>query len=103
GRATSVSGVGGVRRGISEVDGKAPYAEIMARALSKEARERGAALLLAAGDISSEAGKMDVNDAKSYLDRFGKYRRDYFVTRGNHDRPHNTAAAAACSSVAGAP
>jgi hypothetical protein len=103
GLATTVPGVGGVPPGISQIDGKAPYAEIMARALSAEARQRGADLLVAAGDISSEAGQMDVNDAKSYLDRFGTYRRDYFVTRGNHDRPHNTAAASACSAVADAP
>jgi hypothetical protein len=102
GLATSVPGVGGVPPGISQVDGKTPYAEIMARALSKEARQRGASMLLAAGDISSEAGKMDVTDAKSYLDRFGKYRHDYFVTRGNHDRPHNTPDASACSAVPGA-
>src|SRR4029077_8497660 len=92
GLATTVPGVGGVPPGISQVDGKAPYAEIMARALSKEARQRGADLLLAAGDISSEAGQMDVNDAKSYLDRFGRYNGEYFRKRGNSTPPHNTAA-----------
>jgi hypothetical protein len=101
GLAASVPGVGGVPPGISQVDGRAPYAEIMARALSAEAGQRGADLLLAAGDISSEAGQMDVNDAKSYLDAFGLYQTDYFVTRGNHDRPHNTADASACTAVPG--
>jgi hypothetical protein len=101
GLATTVSGVG-VPPGISQVPGQAPYPEIMAGALGVEARQRGASVLMAAGDISSEAAQMDVTTAKSYLDAFGTYRSDYFVTRGNHDRPHNSADAAACRAVAGA-
>jgi hypothetical protein len=30
------------------------------------------------------------------LRRFGEYRRDYFVTRGNHDRAHSGEQYAAC-------
>jgi hypothetical protein len=29
--------------------------------------------------------------AKKTFDQFGQYRRDYFVTRGNHDRAHSGA------------
>lgn len=101
GLAATVPGVGGVPPGIEQADGAAPYPKVMAEALAAEARDRRAHLLLAAGDISSEAAKMDVDTAKSYLDRFGTYRDDYFVTRGNHDRPHPTAGQA-CSAVPGA-
>lgn len=77
--------------GIRQVEGRPPYPAIMSAALAVEARERGAALLLAAGDISAEAGEPDVRDAKSYLDRFGKLGKDYLVARGNHDRFHTNA------------
>jgi hypothetical protein len=102
GLATSVPGVGGVPPGISQVAGHAPYPEVMARALAVEARQRGTSLLMAAGDISSEAAPADVADAKSHLDAFGTYQSDYFVTRGNHDRPHNSVDGSSCSAVAGA-
>ena len=100
--ATTVNGAE-IPPGITQVDGEPPYAQVMAQALSLEARQRGANLLLAAGDISSEASQIDVNDAKSYLDAFGLYGAEYFVTRGNHDRPHNTGAASPCSPVPSAP
>ena len=32
---------------------------------------------------------VDLSKAGQLLERFGKYRRDYFVTRGNHDRAHD--------------
>lgn len=102
GLAATVPGIGGVPPGISQVDGRAPYAEIMARALSVEARQRGATVLMAAGDITSEAGQIDANTAKSFLDGFGTYQSDYFVTRGNHDRPHSSTDTSACSAVPGA-
>lgn len=100
GLATTQQGVQ-IPPGISQVPGEPPYAEVMAAALATEARARGADLLLAAGDISSEAAAIDVAAARSYLDAFGAYQRDYFVTRGNHDRPHTGTAAAGCHPVAG--
>lgn len=75
-------------KGISQVPGHPPYPEIMARALVADARRRGATYLLAAGDVSSEAAPHDVGRARQLLDRFGTYRTDYFVARGNHDRGH---------------
>lgn len=83
--------------GIQQEAGKRPYAEITADALSRETRERGADLLLAAGDVTSEAAQKDTRNAKHYLDQFGTYKQDYFVARGNHDRAHTTKDAAACS------
>lgn len=84
-------------KGISQVPGRPPYPELMAKALVADARRRGATYLLAAGDISSEAAPVDVESAKQLLDRFGRYQRDYFVARGNHDRAHEGPAYASCS------
>ena len=87
GLATTQAGVG-IPPGISQLEGRPPYAEVMADALAREARARGAQLLLAGGDVTSEAAPVDTANAKRFLDAFGPYQRDYLVTRGNHDRHH---------------
>ncbi|MFD8307587.1 metallophosphoesterase [Streptomyces sp. NPDC059690] len=74
-------------RGVSQEPGLPPYPEIMTRALVEEALRRGADLLLAAGDISAGGGPADLARARGILDGFGTHDRDYFVVRGNHDRP----------------
>ncbi|MGW0706747.1 metallophosphoesterase [Streptomyces sp. NPDC002643] len=74
-------------RGVSQRLDLAPYPEIMARALVTEAHRRGADRLLAAGDISAGGAPADLAAAKRILDGFGTHGRDYFVVRGNHDRP----------------
>jgi Icc protein len=102
GLATTQAGIG-IPPGIMQVPGQPPYPEVMATALGSEARARGANLLLAAGDLSSEAGQADVNHAKAYLDAFGTYGETYLVARGNHDRPHTGSDAAACTAVPAAP
>ena len=99
GLATSVGGVP-VPPGISQSPGLPPYAEVMSAALGLEARQRGAHLLLAGGDVSAEGGAQDLADAKRYLDTFGTQGRDYLVTRGNHDRPHDSEDAAGCAPAA---
>ncbi|RFU43291.1 metallophosphoesterase [Actinomadura logoneensis] len=76
-------------KGVSQVPGHPPYPEIMATALVDDARARGAAHLLAAGDVSAEAAPGDLARAKGLLDRFGRHGTDYLVTRGNHDRAHD--------------
>jgi hypothetical protein len=85
--------------GIRQREGQPPYAEVMAAALAAETRQRGADVLLAAGDLSGEAGQLEVTDAKRFLDAFGAYEETYLVARGNHDRPHTDDEAAACSAV----
>ena len=77
-------------RGVSQQFGLAPYPEIMGRALVEEARRRGADHLLAAGDISAGGAPLDLAEAKRILDGFGTHGQDYFVVRGNHDRPRPT-------------
>jgi hypothetical protein len=91
-----VGGIPGIK-GISQLPGHPPYPEIMAEALTAEARQRGASRLLAAGDISSEAAPTDDGRAKQLLDAFGRYQSDYFVARGNHDRAHVGKAYASCT------
>jgi hypothetical protein len=102
GLATRQAGIG-LPPGISQLPGKRPYAEIMADALVRETRARGAQYLLAAGDVSSEAAPEDLDAARHYLDKFGEHRRDYFVARGNHDRAHDNAESKSCSVVPGHP
>jgi hypothetical protein len=87
GLATTQAGVG-LPPGVQQVPGRPPYADIMAGALATEARARGAQLLVADGDISSDSAVDDLSRGKAYLDAFGALGRDYLVTRGNHDRTH---------------
>ena len=82
--------------GIQQVPGLPPYPEVMLESLVDDASALGASFLLAAGDITAEAAPVDLSRAGKLLKRFGKYRRDYFVTRGNHDRAHTGEAYASC-------
>ena len=100
GLATTQAGIQ-IPPGISQLPGRPPYAEVMAAALAPEARARGATVLLAGGDVTSEAAAKDASKAKAYLDAFGAQGRDYLVVRGNHDRPHTGSAAGACRVVRG--
>jgi Icc protein len=60
----------------------------MLKSLVEDVTALGADYLLAAGDISAEAVPVDLSEAHQLLGKFGTYRDDYFVTRGNHDRAH---------------
>ncbi len=101
---------GGVPPGFP-VDPEDPYWRFMGAAAVTEARTRGCRLLLANGDISSEAQPRDVGEARAMLDSFGRLggSRDlrpgddaaYFVTRGNHDRFHAGADFDTCSAGEG--
>lgn len=82
--------------GISQVPGLPPYPEVMLESLMTDVAGHDPAYLLAAGDISSEAMPADLSRAGRMLSRFGEYRRDYFVTRGNHDRSQSGDPYAAC-------
>ncbi|ELP71084.1 metallophosphoesterase [Streptomyces turgidiscabies] len=76
-------------RGVSQQPGLDPYPEIMSVAMVEEAHRRGADVLLAAGDISAAGAPRDLAEARRILDGFGTHGRDYFVVRGNHDRPRH--------------
>jgi Icc protein len=94
---TTAGLVGGLGiTGIQQAPGLPPYPEVMLKSLVEDTSALGASFLLAAGDITAEAAPVDLSRAGKLLRRFGKYRRDYFVTRGNHDRAHDGEAYAAC-------
>jgi hypothetical protein len=77
--------------GITQVKGEPPYPEVMCKAMVADAKARGAHKLLVAGDVTAEGEPGDLQRAMHLLDRFGRYHEDYFVARGNHDRPHSGA------------
>jgi 3',5'-cyclic AMP phosphodiesterase CpdA len=82
--------------GVEQVPGRPPYTEVMLESLVRDAGKLGADFLLAAGDISAEAVPVELSKSLQLLKKFGRYRRDYFVARGNHDRAHDGDAYAAC-------
>ncbi|GAA5198720.1 hypothetical protein GCM10023322_72750 [Rugosimonospora acidiphila] len=82
--------------GISQVPGLPPYPEVMLESLVRDVARFDPTYLLAAGDISAEAVPTDLSRAGQLLNGFGKYRDDYFVARGNHDRAHIGDAYASC-------
>ncbi|GII29122.1 hypothetical protein Pmi06nite_25640 [Planotetraspora mira] len=82
--------------GISQVPGLPPYPEVMLESMVDDVARLDPTYLLAAGDISAEAVPADLNRSRQLLTRFGRYREDYFVTRGNHDRAHSGDAYATC-------
>lgn len=82
--------------GIQQMAGRPPYPEVMLESLVEDATNLGAHFMLAAGDITAEAVPVDLSRAGELLARFGEYRNDYFVTRGNHDRAHDGEAWASC-------
>ncbi|NUP25062.1 MAG: metallophosphoesterase family protein [Streptomyces sp.] len=90
---TTAGLIGGLPRprGVVQQPGRAPYPELMSRALVEEARRRGADILLAGGDISAGGSAHDLGEARRILDGFGTHGQDYFVVRGNHDRSPDNA------------
>lgn len=67
-----------------------PYPEVMLAAMLDDLRrpDRGAELLLIAGDLTDEASLPDARGVRAQLDDWGTMGSDYLVVRGNHDRPH---------------
>lgn len=90
--------VGGMPQfiGIEQLPGLPPYPEVMLESLVNDVRRFKPTYLLAAGDISAEAVPTDLSRAGQLLARFGRYQRDWFVVRGNHDRAHVGPQYAAC-------
>lgn len=102
----TVSGLvaGGLPPGIRQEPGLPPYPEVMFDAVLGDLRrpDRGAELLLLAGDLTAEATPAQVRAVRDRLDGWGIDGRDYLAVRGNHDRPHTGAEYADCPAVPGA-
>lgn len=86
---------------VQQDPGLPPYPEVMLGALLDDLRQadRGADVLLVAGDLTAEGAPADVARVRQLLDGWGRLGADYFVARGNHDRPHVGAEYAACTPV----
>ncbi|WP_235916706.1 metallophosphoesterase [Antrihabitans cavernicola] len=93
--------VGGLPPGYSQDPGLPPYPEVMLTAMLDDLRkdDRRADHLVVAGDLTSEASQADSQTVRSSLDSWGTLGTDYFVSRGNHDRPHVGADYAQCRPV----
>jgi 3',5'-cyclic AMP phosphodiesterase CpdA len=84
--------------------GLPPYPEAMLQALLGDlgAADRGANALLVAGDLTGDGLPDESARARELLDGWGTLDRNYFVARGNHDRPRVGSAYAGCTVVPGA-
>ncbi|NKY29424.1 phosphohydrolase [Nocardia gamkensis] len=96
-----VSGLiaGDLPPGFRQGPGLAPYPEVMLAAVLDDLRrpDRGAELLLLAGDLTAEASELDTRTVRARLDGWGALGRDYLAVRGNHDRPHTGDEYAGCA------
>ncbi|MBO0802987.1 MAG: metallophosphoesterase family protein [Nocardiopsaceae bacterium] len=81
--------------------GLPPYPQVMLEAMLGDLRrpDRKADRLLVAGDLTSDGYKSEASGVKKLLDGWGTLERDYFVTRGNHDRSRNGAEWDTCTVV----
>ncbi len=83
--------------------GLPPYPEAMLTGMLADLRthpQRPMALIIA-GDMTAEAAPRDVARARELLDEWGRLGTDYFLVRGNHDRPHTGARYASGTLVEG--
>lgn len=80
----------GLPPGFRQEPGLPPYPTVMLDAMLSDLRkpDRHADHILVAGDLTAEAEPVDVNAVRAMLDSWGVLGVDYFVARGNHDRPH---------------
>jgi Icc protein len=103
GEMTSGIAFNGLPPGYGSDPGQPPYTHVMAQAAVSESKARGASLMLLAGDLTSGGEPVNLDYAKATFDQFGQYRRDYYVTRGNHDVAHTGSSYQACRTVPGNP
>jgi 3',5'-cyclic-AMP phosphodiesterase len=84
--------------------GLPPYPEVMLGAVLGDlsAADRNAQALIVAGDLTGDGLPAESARARQLLDGWGTLNKNYFVARGNHDRPRVGAAYAGCTVVPGA-
>ncbi|WP_328391291.1 metallophosphoesterase [Nocardia sp. NBC_00416] len=102
----TVSGLvaGDLPPGLRQEPGLPPYPAVMFDAVLDDLRrsDRGAEILLLAGDLTAEAAPEDLRAVRARLDRWGEPGRDYLTVPGNHDRPHTGDEYETCPAVVGA-
>jgi 3',5'-cyclic-AMP phosphodiesterase len=81
--------------------GLPPYPVVMLEAMLGDLRrpDRGADRLIVAGDLTSSAELSQATQVRQMLDGWGTLERDYFVSRGNHDRSMVGTAYDTCTAV----
>ncbi len=80
--------VGNLPAPIFPEAGAAPYPEVMLTAALAELRGMGIEKVFVNGDATSEARPAEVRRFAEIMNTFGAQGQQWFVTRGNHDRPH---------------
>ncbi|MDU0478494.1 metallophosphoesterase [Staphylococcus chromogenes] len=68
--------------------GETPYSYFLMEDNLDLVRTLAPSVLLINGDVTSEARPHECKKARQLLDAYGTLNQDYFVTAGNHDRPH---------------
>jgi Icc protein len=86
---------------FQQTPGLPPYPQVMLQAMPGDLRQpdRKADRLLVAGDLTSNGLLAEAAGVKQLLDGWGQLERDYFVTRGNHDRSRTGTAYDSCTVV----
>lgn len=69
-------------------NGQTPYSYFLMEDNLDLVRSLAPSVLVINGDVTSEARPHECKKARQLLDSYGTLHRDYFVTAGNHDRPH---------------
>lgn len=69
-------------------EGAGPYPEIMLTGALAEIKALGIDRVYVNGDATSEARPAEVRRFNEIMNTFGTQGQQWFVTRGNHDRPH---------------
>lgn len=73
---------------IQAAPGAAPYPEVMLTGALAEIQALGLKKVFVNGDATSEARPAEVRRFAEIMNTFGAQGAEWFVTRGNHDRPH---------------
>ncbi|GAB3074962.1 hypothetical protein GCM10027157_04330 [Corynebacterium aquatimens] len=68
--------------------GETPYSYFVLEDSLKEIAALAPSAVVINGDVTSEGRPHELRVARRLLDAYGKEKQDYFLTRGNHDRPH---------------
>lgn len=80
--------VGNFPAPIYPEEGAAPYPEVMLTGALAEISALGIGKVFVNGDATSEARPAEVRRFAEIMNTFGTQGQQWFVTRGNHDRPH---------------
>lgn len=73
---------------IQVAEGATPYPEVMLTGALAEIQALGIKKVFVNGDVTSEARPAEVRRFAEIMNTFGAQGSEWFVTRGNHDRPH---------------